>query len=229
MGQAGIKLDAVVVEPSGEPRGSIIWLHGLGADGHDFEAIVPELGLSPSCGVRFVFPHAPHLPITINGGMRMRAWYDIRPGRQGFETDLAGVVHAAGLVRTLIEGEISKGIPVERILLAGFSQGGAVALHTALRYPKPLAGILALSTYLPGLNEIPDLDKELSEANKGTPVFLAHGIYDPLVPVQWGRDTGAYLEKLGHPVQWFDYKMEHSVCSQEIEDMAQWLKLRICP
>lgn len=225
MAQVETNPDAVVVEQGGRVEASIIWLHGLGADGHDFESLVPELGLPESCGIRFIFPHAPYRAVTINGGMRMRAWYDISPGEFGFDTDMDGVVESASLIRALIEGELNKGIQSERLLLAGFSQGGAVALYTALRYPETLAGILALSTYLPGM---PETGEHLSDENKATPIFLAHGLHDPLVPIQWGRDTGARLEKLGYQVEWHDYEMEHSVCMPEIQDIAVWLKAILC-
>ena len=216
-------LPRVEIDPAGEHRASIIWLHGLGADGHDFEPIVPELGLDPALGIRFVFPHAPRIPVTLNMGMVMPAWYDldIQPGQ--VRHDAEGIERSAGHVRDLIEHERSRGIPPERILLAGFSQGGAVSLHVGLRYPERLAGILALSCYLLHPER---LEKEASAANDGLAIFQAHGTQDPMVPFQAGEATKDHLLDLGYAVEWRSYPMAHQVCLEEIRDVAAFLRAR---
>lgn len=200
---------------------SVIWMHGLGADGHDFEAIVPELRLPESLPVRFVFPHAPVRPVTLNGGMSMRAWYDIIALDGNTRQDETGIRESAEHVHALIRRENERGVPASRIALAGFSQGGAVALHTGLRYPERLAGIMALSTYLP----LPDaLEGERTTANADTPVFMAHGTADPVLPLQMGTDSRQLLERLGYTVEWHDYPMEHAVCMPEIQAVSAWLQ-----
>ncbi|HWA38821.1 MAG TPA: alpha/beta fold hydrolase [Burkholderiales bacterium] len=212
-------MDAIEIETGAAPRAAVIWLHGLGADGHDFEPIVPELGLPAAPPVRFVFPHAPIRPVTLNQGMRMRAWYDIyRLG--GGPEDEAGIRASEGFLRELIRRENARGIEARKIVIAGFSQGGAIALQTALRHPERLAGILALSTYLP---LAPFLEKEASRENRDLPVFMAHGAYDDIIPIQRAEDSRRALEKLGYPVQWHSYPMPHSVCPQEIADIAAFL------
>jgi phospholipase/carboxylesterase len=190
----------------------VIWLHGLGADGHDFEPIVPELRLARP--VRFVFPHAPMRPVTINQGMRMRAWYDIFQFGAGPEDD-AGVRASQKLVEELIAGEKGK-----KIILAGFSQGGAIVLQTALRHPERLAGVMALSTYLP-LSAT--LEKERSPANHDVPIFMAHGKFDDIIPIDKAKRSREILEKLGYPVTWKEYAMPHSVCPEEIGDISKFL------
>ena len=215
-------MDAIEIETGAAPRAAVIWLHGLGADGHDFEPIVPELGLPASLPVRFVFPHAPVRPVTLNQGMRMRAWYDIfRLG--GGPEDEAGIRASEGFLRELIQREKARGIEASKIVIAGFSQGGAIALQAALRYPERLAGLLALSTYLP---LAPRLEEERAGKNQDLPIFMAHGTYDDIIPLQRADDSRRALEKLGYPVEWHAYPMPHSVCPQEIADIAAFL-LRI--
>jgi len=211
-------LDAVEIETGPAPRAAIIWLHGLGADGHDFEPIVPELSLPPATAVRFVFPHAPVQPVTINGGARMRAWYDIgHDGRQ----DAAGIHASQSRVEALIARERGRGIAARAIVLAGFSQGGAIALQTGLRHPERLAGILALSTYLPLADT---LEQEASAAARDVPIFMAHGVEDPLIPLARAAQSRDRLTALGYHVEWHEYRMPHSVCAHEIRDVAVWLR-----
>jgi phospholipase/carboxylesterase len=218
-------LPAVELEPRQEPAGSVLWLHGLGADGHDFEAIVPELHIPAGRAPRFVFPHAPVRPVTINGGYRMRAWYDILGFDDGARQDEAGIAESQRAVERLIARERDRGIASDRIVLAGFSQGGAVALHTALRQPEPLAGVLALSTYLPLSHR---LREEAHPANARTPIFMAHGTHDPVVPLSLGASSRDALVSLGYDVDWRTYPMAHQVSAQEIADVREWL-LRVLP
>ncbi|RFA30693.1 carboxylesterase [Alkalilimnicola ehrlichii] len=214
-------LPAVEIEPSARTADrSVIWLHGLGASGHDFEPIVPELGLPADAAVRFVFPHAPVQPVTINGGMPMPAWYDIKQLGGGNE-DEVGIRASEREVQRLIRRENERGVPTERIVLAGFSQGGAIVLHTGLRYPERLAGIMALSTYLP-LNG--SLEAERHAGNHQTPIFMAHGTLDPVVPYQNGARSRDLLNGQDHPVEWHEYPMEHQVCLEQIQDIGAWLK-----
>ena len=213
-------LETLELETGSNPRAAVIWMHGLGADGHDFEPIVSELRLPASLPVRFVFPHAPVRPVTINNGMRMRAWYDIFQFGGGPEDD-AGIRASQGLVEKLMEKE--KGRP---IVLAGFSQGGAIALQTALRHPQRLAGVLALSTYLP----LPAaLEKERSEANRNAPIFMAHGTYDDVIPARRAEQSRDLLVKAGYRVDWKTYAMPHSVCAEEIGDIARFLTTILSP
>lgn len=222
--QAGALLDYVEVTTSDNPSHSVIWLHGLGADGHDFEPIVPFLGLSPRTGVRFIFPHALMRPVTVNGGMVMRAWYDIIEISASRGQDEAGIRHSAGKVRELIEHELSRGVPASRIILAGFSQGGAMALHVGLRYEQQLAGIMALSAYL----LFPErLEGELSKANAETPVFVGHGTQDPVVPFFLGQAVRSALQAGSWPVEWHTYPIPHSVSQPEIEDIGRWMQQRL--
>jgi len=209
-----VSVDAIRIETGPEPEAAVIWLHGLGADGHDFEAIVPELELAKP--VRFVFPHAPVRPVTINQGMRMRAWYDILQLGGGPE-DEAGLRASQKLTDELIRDQ---GMPANRIVLAGFSQGGAVTLLAGLRYPERLAGLLALSTYLPLAGK---LSAERSEANRDVPIFMAHGSYDDLIPIDRAQASRAALEKLGYKPEWHDYPMPHSLCAPEIADISAFL------
>jgi len=186
-------LAAIEIETGKNPTASIIWLHGLGADGNDFAPIVPELRL-PKTAIRFVFPHAPVRPVTINGGMRMRA--------------------------TLIARERERGTKAERLVLAGFSQGGAIALHTGLRHPERIAGVMALSTYVPvGEKLLP----EASAANRNVPIFMAHGSNDPIIPLGRAEQSRGLLQSLGYPVEWREYRMPHSVCPEELADISAWL------
>jgi len=216
-------LDAIEIETAPAPTVAIIWLHGLGADGHDFEPIVPELGLPKSTAVRFIFPHAPVRPVTINGGARMRAWYDVTADGQ---QDAGGIRASQVHVEALIARERTRGIAAAgAIVLAGFSQGGAMALQAGLRHPERLAGILALSTYLP----LPDtLAQEASAANRDLPIFMAHGTQDPVIPLSWAKRSRDFLMGLGYAVEWHEYLMPHSVCAEEIADIGRWLR-RILP
>ncbi len=216
-------LECIEVNMADSPEYSVIWMHGLGADGHDFEPIVPFLGLPTGTAVRFIFPHALRRPITINGGMVMRAWYDIIEISTSRGQDEAGIKHSADLIQALIDHEIERGIPASKIVLAGFSQGGAMALHVGLRYPQSLAGIMALSGYL----LFPDrLQAERSEANSATPVFVGHGTQDPMVPYSLGQATVSTLRTGQWPIEWHDYPIPHSVSQEEIADVGQWLQGR---
>ena len=197
---------------------SIILLHGLGADGHDFEPIVNELKLNKP--TRFVFPHAPSISISINNGMVMPAWYDIKSTQIDMQQDEDGLRHSEKAVITLIEHELRRGIKSENIIVAGFSQGGAVALHTALHYSKPLAGVMGLSTYLPLTEKVAS---EINAANKNIPVFLAHGVHDPIIPLQLALNSNAYLKKFNYSTELKQYEMEHSVCQEEIDAMSDWI------
>ena len=207
-------MDAVEIETGSPPQAAVLWLHGLGADGHDFEPIVPELRLAKP--VRFVFPHAPVRPVTINQGMRMRAWYDIFQFGPGREDD-QGIRESQKLLEKLIE---EQPVPPEKVILAGFSQGGAIVLQTALRYPKRLAGVMALSTYLP---RRASLAAERSAVNADVPIFMAHGSYDDIIPIQRAAESRALLEKSGYRVEWHEYPMPHSVCGEEVRDISSWL------
>ena len=207
-------MEAIEIQTGSKPAASIIWLHGLGADGHDFEPIVPELELAKP--VRFVFPHAPVRPVTINQGMRMRAWYDILQFGGGPEDD-AGIRASQRMMEQLIK---QQPVPVNRVVMAGFSQGGAIALQTALRYPERLAGVLALSAYLP---QAASLQSERSPANQGIPIFMAHGRYDDIIPPRRAEESRKLLEAAGYPVEWHEYPMPHSVCAEEIADIAAFL------
>ena len=213
-------LDSVEINPNSEPYASIIWLHGLGADGHDFEPIVPELRLPGTLPIRFIFPHAPRRPVTANAGMVMRAWYDVLglPGSGGIEQ--ADFFESVDHLHALIQKEIESGIPCERILLAGFSQGGAISLHTGLTYGKHLAGILALSTYLPTVDNI---EEEISLVNKDVPIMMAHGTMDPMIPMAHALRTKQALRRLGYEISWHEYPIMHGVCTEEIQDISAWL------
>jgi phospholipase/carboxylesterase len=216
-------LPTIEIETAPMPAASVIWMHGLGADGNDFVPIVPELGLR-ELPVRFVFPHAPLQPVTINGGYVMRAWYDIGYQDLALKEDERGVHESQHAVEELIAREIGRGIRAERIVLAGFSQGGAIALQCGLRYPKRLAGIIALSTYLPLPHTV---EKERSLANREVPVLMAHGIEDPIVPLKLAQASGSKLLTLGYPVEWHEYQMPHSVCAEEIEVVGRWLRSKV--
>ncbi|TMH35870.1 MAG: alpha/beta fold hydrolase [Betaproteobacteria bacterium] len=214
-------LPCIETETAPDPRASVIWLHGLGADGNDFVPIVPELRFPGSLPVRFIFPHAPVRPVTINNGFRMRAWYDISAADLNNRADIAGVQQSARQVAALIEREKQRGTLPTRIVLAGFSQGGAIALYAGLRYPERLAGIIALSTYLVAAD---GLAAEASEANRGTPIFMGHGMADPVVRFEWGEASRQALVAAGHSVEWHTYRMEHSVCIEEINAVSAWLQ-----
>ena len=211
-------LDAIEIETGKNPTASVIWLHGLGADGNDFAPIVPELRL-PQLAIRFVFPHAPVRPVTINGGMRMRAWYDITDGANRRE-DERGVRASQVLIEALIGREKERGTKAGRLVLAGFSQGGAIALHTGLRHPERIAGIMALSTYVPVGEK---LSAEASTANRDVPIFMGHGSDDPIIPLVRAEQSRNLLKSLGYPVEWRGYSMPHSVCPEELIDIGTWL------
>ena len=217
-------LDAVEINPAGSATACIIWLHGLGADGHDFAALIPQLDIVDTLGVRVVLPHAPQRAVTINGGMHMPAWYDIQSTDFGREQDSAGIETSAGQLCALIQREVDSGMPAGRIILAGFSQGGAIVLHTGLRYPQPLAGILALSTYLPLADS---LAGQASAANRSVPIMMAHGMQDPVVPVMLALQSRDRLTELGYTVDWYSYAMQHAVCPQEVGDIRAWLSQRL--
>ena len=217
-------METVEIDPGNDVDGTVIWLHGLGADGHDFEPIVPELRLDDHASLRFVFPHAPVRPVTINGGMAMRAWYDILTLDRDGPQDEQGIRASAENLVSLIERERERGVPAKRIVLAGFSQGGAVALHVALRYPDPLAGLMALSTYLP---LAATLDEEVvrnpAAQPRSLPVFMAHGTFDPVVPHALGAGSFDRLRATGYAGVWHEYPMAHSVCAEEVADIREWL------
>jgi phospholipase/carboxylesterase len=213
-------LDAIEIETAPAPTAAVIWMHGLGADGHDFEPIVPELRLGPRPSIRFVFPHAPLRPVTINQGHVMRAWYDIRALAGVRREDEAGVRQSARQIESLIARERLRGIPAERLVLAGFSQGGAMALHTGLRHAERLAGVMALSCYLPLAST---LEAEAAPANRAVPIFWAHGVHDPMIPLALAEQSREQLAALGYPIEWHQYAMPHSVSAEEIAEIARWL------
>jgi phospholipase/carboxylesterase len=217
-------LETIDLETGAKPQASVIWMHGLGADGNDFVPVVQELDLSGAPDIRFVFPHAPMQAVSINNGYVMRAWYDIKWGDlegRSKQADEKGVRASQAAIGQLIEREVATGIATEKIVLAGFSQGGAIALQTGLRYPKKLAGVMALSTYLP-LAE--SFDKEASPENRRTPVFMAHGTQDGVVPYDMGVRSRDVLVQHGYDVRWREYPMQHSLSIEEIYEIAAWLK-----
>lgn len=214
----------VIVEGAGEATASVIWLHGLGADGHDFEPMVAELDLPSNHGIRFVFPHAPVRPITINRGMAMRGWYDVAENDLTRREDEAGIRDSARVLSEHIAGQGALGIDSRRIVVAGFSQGGAVALFAGLRHHEPLGGILALSTYLPLPMTLP---AEASPANGSVPIFMAHGSFDPIIPAHQGEASARLLKASGYRVEWRSYPMPHSVCEEEVADISRWLRQRL--
>lgn len=218
-------LECIEINPDTQASAAVIWLHGLGADGHDFEPIVPQLQLPDGLQVRFVFPHAPMRPVTINSGMVMRAWFDVLRMEPEHQIDAGSFAESVDSVEALVEKEIEAGIPPERIVLAGFSQGGAVALHTGLRFGERLAGILALSCYLPTVDT---LKSERSDANRSVPIMMAHGIADPVISMSRAVVTRNDLSGLGYEICWHEYPMEHAVCAEEIEAIRSWL-LEILP
>ncbi len=212
-------LQAIEIETKPKPSHSVIWLHGLGADGNDFVPIVQQLSLPP-LGIRFVFPHAPMRPVTINGGFVMRAWYDIVLQDLAMKEDESGLRQSQEMIEQLIAKEKSRGVPMSRIVIAGFSQGGVIALQTGLRQPERLAGVMSLSAYLPLPSKI---EKERNAANRNVPIFLGHGIADNIVPLPLGIASRDQLLKLGYDVDWHQYPMPHSVCADELEDISAWL------
>jgi phospholipase/carboxylesterase len=214
-------LPCVELETAANPTASVIWLHGLGADGNDFVPIVPELRLPAALPQRFVFPHAPVRPVTINNGVRMRAWYDISAADLNNRADLTGVQQSQRQLETLIEREVTRGIAAARIILAGFSQGGAIALYTGVRHAQRLAGIIALSTYLVAADKLP---VDAASINRSLPIFMGHGTADPIVRFEWGDASRRALQAAGYRVEWHTYPMEHSVCLEEIQAVSAWLQ-----
>ena len=217
-------LPSVIVETSSQPDAAIIWLHGLGSDGHDFESLVPALSLSSDLGVRFVFPHAPKRPVTINGGMAMRAWYDIYEMTLDRKVDMANIDESYEQVEALIEDQINKGISASRIILAGFSQGGVIAYQAALRTKHTLAGVLALSTYLVKGDKVPEA---ADCVNGNTPILIHHGLQDPVVVPALGIQARDLLVSKGFSVSYQSYEMPHSVCPEQVQDISVWLNGRL--
>jgi phospholipase/carboxylesterase len=216
--------NAVVIEPPESATASVIWLHGLGADGHDFEPIVPQLPKSLTRHTRFIFPHAPHRPITINDGMVMPGWYDVFGMDLTVQQDAQGIRDSEKILQNYITEEMERGISAKRLILAGFSQGGTIVLHTGLRYPHPLGGIMALSTYLPLADTV---ENEIHTANQQTPIFMAHGQSDPVIAFEHGKNSAIKLETLGYQVEWQNYDMQHNVNLDEIKDIGHWLSARL--
>ncbi|MEE2764637.1 MAG: alpha/beta fold hydrolase [Pseudomonadota bacterium] len=212
-------LDYIELETASNPTAAVIWLHGLGASGHDFEPVVPELGLPDGAAVRFIFPHAPNLPVTINGGMTMPAWYDIKAMDIDRVVDTEQLMASADAVAKLVDREIERGVPAENIVIAGFSQGGAVAYELGLTYPKRLAGVLALSTYFATAESI-----QRSEANAGIPINVYHGTFDPVVPESLGVRSVETLKDMGFEPSYQTYPMEHSVCLEEVLDIGRFIR-----
>ena len=214
-------LESLEIETAPNPDAAVVWMHGLGADGHDFEPIVPELRLPATTRIRFVFPHAPLRPVTINQGHVMRAWYDVRALAGVRREDEAGVRQSARQIEALLARERQRGIAPRRIVIAGFSQGAAMALHVGLRYADRLAGLLALSCYLPLANTLPT---EASPANRDVPIFWAHGLHDPMLPLAMAEQGRTQLAELGYQIDWHQYPIPHSVSAEEIADVARWLE-----
>ena len=216
--------ETVEVAIGARAEGSVIWLHGLGADGHDFEPIATELGIADRCSLRFVFPHAPMRPVTINGGMTMRAWYDVLTLDRGGPQDEDGIRDSSRMLEMLVERERERGITDDKILLAGFSQGGAIALHTSLRHPQRLAGLMALSTWLPLADSFDEeVVRNADAQSQELPIFMAHGTFDPMLPLALGQHSHELLQRAGYQVEWHEYPMAHAVCGEEIADIRNWL------
>ncbi|MDE3020561.1 MAG: carboxylesterase [Pseudomonadota bacterium] len=210
------------IETGTSPTASIIWMHGLGADGYDFAPIISELALPSNPAIRFIFPHAPVRPVTLNQGRPMRAWYDVSGFDREINEDRAGIEQSAAEIRNLVQLENNRGNPPSHVLLAGFSQGGAVALYTGLGYPEKLAGIMVLSSYLPLRANLHD---NLNPANMATPIFMAHGYYDPVINIEFSRKSCDELKSAGLTVDWREYPMAHSVSKTEISDISAWIQL----
>lgn len=222
-------LETVEVGPDGDGTADavVLWMHGLGADGHDFEPIVPHLGIGPGLRVRFVFPHAPMIPVALNMGMVMRAWYDLRGvSLERIEHDEAGVRASARRIEALVRRENARGVPTSRIVICGFSQGGAMAMHVGIRYPEAFAGIVALSSFLVLAEKAA---AEASDANRRTPVLVCHGTRDPMVPERMGHASAERLRALGYDVAYHRFPMQHEVCMEEIELLGRWLEERFTP
>jgi len=221
--------ETVEVAGGDQPDGAVIWLHGLGADGHDFEPIVPELEISGQADLRFVFPHAPVRPVTINGGMSMRAWYDVMSLDRTGPQDEAGIRESSAALVSLIEREHQKGIAYDRIVLAGFSQGGAIAMHTAMRFPHKLAGLMVLSSWMPLESTIEEEVTRSAEAQaRDLPVLMAHGTFDPMLPLAAGQHARELMQGAGYSVKWHEYPMAHAVCAEEVVEIRNWLLEIFC-
>ena len=218
------KLEKIQIETRDNPDSAVIWLHGLGADGNDFAPIVPQLGLPDTLAIRFIFPHAPIRAITINQGNQMPGWYDIYSQDVVSGEDEAGIIETSGIIQQLCLEQEALGIAANRIILAGFSQGGAIALYCGLRYPNALAGIMALSTYLPLHSQ---LEKATTSTNEKTPIFMAHGTQDNVVTPLFGKQSYTLLNEAGYAISWHEYAMPHSVCMEEITDIGLWLTRRL--
>ena len=218
--QTTAELSVVEMETGTDPQLAVIWMHGLGADANDFVPAVPALSLGPDRPIRFIFPNAPRRPVSINGGMVMRAWFDVLGVDMDSRVDEQGVRESAAAIEQLIQKEVERGMAAHRIIVAGFSQGGAIALFSALRYPQKLAGVIALSTYLPVRAQS---GAEASEENRSTSIFMAHGEYDPVLPFSLGEQSRDWLKEHGYAVQWKSYAMEHSVVPQELQDIREYL------
>jgi len=214
-------LEYIEINPKTPAKYSVIWLHGLGADGHDFASIVPQLHLPDNPGIRFIFPHAPQRPVTLNQGMVMRAWFDLASLDFNMQADTKGIDEASEQCCQLIQNEIKRGIPSKNIFLAGFSQGGVIALHCGLRHPEKLAGIIALSTFLPTTY---DLSAHQAHVNKNTPIFIGHGKFDTMIPLSWAKELKSMLEKENYQVEWHSYPIDHSVSMDEIKDISHFLQ-----
>ena len=218
-------LPYVEVNPKSQAKATVIWLHGLGDSGNGFAPIVPDFKLPDELGIRFVFPHAPMRPVTINNGMTMRAWYDITSLDFNNRADSQGVKESSALVADLIEKEITRGTPANKIVLAGFSQGGVIALNLGTRFEKSLAGVMSMSSYM---SEPEKLSAEAHSANKNTPIFVAHGTHDDVVPIFMGNSAFKVLESNGYPATWHEYEMQHNVCMQQLNDISSWLQQKLC-
>lgn len=212
-------LEKIVTSTGDDPKLVIIWLHGLGADGHDFEPVVPQFAI-PDFSIKFVFPHAPKMPITINGGMPMRAWYDIKSMDIDQRADVEGVLESEELIQNLIQEQVEDGFEPDQIILAGFSQGGAMSLHIGLRYQHKLAGIIALSCYIPLADKLPATK---DAKNLQTPLFIGHGSFDPVVPFALGEAAKIRLKNEGYNIQWQSYPLQHGVNMEEIQDVKSWI------
>ena len=209
-----------LVFPEGQAKHAVIWLHGLGASSNDFPPVVPELGLDPNRPIKFVFPQAPNRPITINGGMVMPGWYDIKGASIEEKQDAIGMAESQATLEAIIQEQLDQGIPSENIIIAGFSQGGAVVYHTGVRSQHKLAGMLTMSTYLPFSD---DVDKQRSPINQSTPIFASHGSLDPMIPISFGKTSAEKLISLGYQVKWKSYPMEHNVVMEQIKDIGEWI------
>ncbi|MCY7296254.1 alpha/beta hydrolase [Alteromonas sp. a30] len=217
-------LPFVEVNPQTQHDAVVIWLHGLGDSGNGFAPIVPQLNLPADHKIRFVFPHAPIRPVTINNGFQMRAWYDIKSMNFEDRADKAGVQESTAMVEALIESEMAKGVPAERVILAGFSQGGVIAYYLGARLQKKIAGMICLSTYM---SDNPSTFSEWSDTNKNTPIFAAHGQFDDVVPIQLGKNAYTNMKDNGFAISWKEYPMQHNVCLEQLHDISRWLQERL--